>query len=201
MTATVLVVDDDPVQRRLLEAMVRRFGYEALVASSGEEALTILRSESGGGVDVLVKAVARLVANGLDLHLLLIGDALGTTDPTNAAALADLRRAVDVLGLQARVHWTGHCQPAEVAGWLRCLDVAVLPFADGASPRRTSILAAWANGVPVLTTTPASAAPKVATSAQSARLRPRTAGGTAALLPKDERTTPRSLSSAPDQPD
>jgi glycosyltransferase involved in cell wall biosynthesis len=89
--------------------------------------------------------------------LLLIGDALGTTDPTNAAALADLRRAVDVLGLQARVHWTGHCQPAEVAGWLRCLDVAVLPFADGASPRRTSILAAWANGVPVLTTTPASA--------------------------------------------
>jgi DNA-binding NtrC family response regulator len=54
MTATVLVVDDDPVQRRLLEAMVRRFGYEALVASSGEEALTILRSESGGGVDVLV---------------------------------------------------------------------------------------------------------------------------------------------------
>jgi glycosyltransferase involved in cell wall biosynthesis len=33
----------------------------------------------------------------------------------------------------------------------------VLPFADGASPRRTSILAAWANDVPVLTTTPASA--------------------------------------------
>jgi DNA-binding NtrC family response regulator len=54
MTATVLVVDDDPVQRRLLEAMVRRFGYEALVAASGEEALTILRSESGGGIDVVV---------------------------------------------------------------------------------------------------------------------------------------------------
>jgi DNA-binding NtrC family response regulator len=51
MTATVLVVDDDPVQRRLLEAMVRRFGYEARVAASGEEALATLRGE---GADVVV---------------------------------------------------------------------------------------------------------------------------------------------------
>jgi len=51
MTATVLVVDDDPVQRRLLEAMVRRFGYEARVAASGGEALEVLRAES---VDVVV---------------------------------------------------------------------------------------------------------------------------------------------------
>ena len=27
MSDTVLIVDDDPVQRRLLEAMVQRFGY------------------------------------------------------------------------------------------------------------------------------------------------------------------------------
>ena len=30
--AAILIVDDDPVQRRLLEAMVRRFGYEAITA-------------------------------------------------------------------------------------------------------------------------------------------------------------------------
>ncbi len=27
MISTILIADDDPVQRRLLEAMVRRFGY------------------------------------------------------------------------------------------------------------------------------------------------------------------------------
>ena len=32
MSQTVLIVDDDPVQRRLLESMVQRFGYQALVA-------------------------------------------------------------------------------------------------------------------------------------------------------------------------
>ena len=30
MSPVVLIVDDDPVQRRLLEAMVERFGYRPL---------------------------------------------------------------------------------------------------------------------------------------------------------------------------
>ena len=30
MTATVLVVDDDPVQRRLLDAMLKRSGYDVV---------------------------------------------------------------------------------------------------------------------------------------------------------------------------
>ena len=29
MAALILIVDDDPIQRRLLEAMARRFGYES----------------------------------------------------------------------------------------------------------------------------------------------------------------------------
>ncbi len=43
MSGTILIVDDDPVQRRLLEAMVRRFGYEPVLAESGEAALSLLR--------------------------------------------------------------------------------------------------------------------------------------------------------------
>lgn len=54
MTTTVLIVDDDPVQRRLLEAMVRRFGFEPVLADGGEAALTLLRSEMGERVDVVV---------------------------------------------------------------------------------------------------------------------------------------------------
>src|SRR5665647_3087449 len=39
MSQTVLIVDDDPVQRRLLEAMVQRFGHQALVAEGGDQGL------------------------------------------------------------------------------------------------------------------------------------------------------------------
>ena len=42
MTATILIVDDDPVQRRLLEATVRRFGYEPEVVDGGAAALARL---------------------------------------------------------------------------------------------------------------------------------------------------------------
>jgi DNA-binding NtrC family response regulator len=42
MPEVVLIVDDDPVQRRLLEAMVQRFGYEAVVVEGGDAALKLL---------------------------------------------------------------------------------------------------------------------------------------------------------------
>jgi DNA-binding NtrC family response regulator len=42
VTERVLIVDDDPVHRRLIENMVSRFGYEAVTASGGEAALALL---------------------------------------------------------------------------------------------------------------------------------------------------------------
>jgi DNA-binding NtrC family response regulator len=63
MSGTILVVDDDPVQRRLLEAMVRRFGYEPIIAESGDQALSILRAPDGERIDI---AVVDLVMPDLD---------------------------------------------------------------------------------------------------------------------------------------
>jgi DNA-binding NtrC family response regulator len=63
MSQTVLIVDDDPVQRRLLEAMVRRFGYEAHVLDGGEEAVALLGSSEGARFDL---AILDLVMPGLD---------------------------------------------------------------------------------------------------------------------------------------
>ncbi|GJE03051.1 sigma-54-dependent transcriptional regulator [Methylobacterium isbiliense] len=53
MTTTVLIVDDDPVQRRLAEAMVRRLGFEAVVAEGGEAGLSLLRTPDPG-IDVVL---------------------------------------------------------------------------------------------------------------------------------------------------
>ncbi|HEY1475565.1 MAG TPA: sigma-54 dependent transcriptional regulator [Pseudolabrys sp.] len=61
MSETVLIVDDDPVQRRLLEAMVQRFGYQALVAEGGDAALALL-----GGTQRIDAAVLDLVMPDLD---------------------------------------------------------------------------------------------------------------------------------------
>ena len=52
MSQTVLIVDDDPVQRRLLEATVRRLGYGTVLAENGESGVAILKS--GEPVDLLI---------------------------------------------------------------------------------------------------------------------------------------------------
>ena len=51
---TIFLVDDDPVQRRLLEAMVRRFGYEPVIAADGAEALACLTGSRASDIDVVV---------------------------------------------------------------------------------------------------------------------------------------------------
>jgi DNA-binding NtrC family response regulator len=53
MSERVLIVDDDPVQRRLLESMVTRFGYEPVTAEGGNAALSLLAAD-GPGIDALV---------------------------------------------------------------------------------------------------------------------------------------------------
>ena len=53
MTATVLIADDDPVQRRLLEAIIRRFGYQVETVDGGEAALARLASHAPP-IDLLI---------------------------------------------------------------------------------------------------------------------------------------------------
>ena len=54
MTALILIVDDDPIQRRLLEAMARRFGYDAECVESGEAALKRLEASDRPPIDLLI---------------------------------------------------------------------------------------------------------------------------------------------------
>jgi DNA-binding NtrC family response regulator len=52
MAKTVLVVDDDPTQRRLAQAVLEREGYAVVHAESGGEAID--RLTKGGGADVVL---------------------------------------------------------------------------------------------------------------------------------------------------
>src|SRR6516165_4877263 len=54
MSERVLIVDDDPVQRRLLDNMLRRTGYEPLAAEGGDAAVALLTGEEGGQIDAVV---------------------------------------------------------------------------------------------------------------------------------------------------
>jgi DNA-binding NtrC family response regulator len=50
----ILIVDDDPVQRRLLENMLQKLGYEAVVLDNGEAALALLSSSENGRIDCMI---------------------------------------------------------------------------------------------------------------------------------------------------
>src|SRR5262245_38920445 len=54
MSERILIVDDDPVQRRLLDNMVRRFGYEPLLAEGGDAATAMLTGAEAARVDAVV---------------------------------------------------------------------------------------------------------------------------------------------------
>jgi DNA-binding NtrC family response regulator len=52
--ARILIVDDDPVQRRLLDNMVQKFGYEAVLADGGQAACTVLTGANPERIDCVI---------------------------------------------------------------------------------------------------------------------------------------------------
>jgi glycosyltransferase involved in cell wall biosynthesis len=106
------------------------------------------------GARSIVGALDRLVSQGRDARLVMLGGRLGASDATNAEYLSRFETDLERHGLAVRVLWTGHVPSAEVSAWFHAADVAVLPYEDGASFRRGSLLAALAHGAPVVTTIP-----------------------------------------------
>ena len=60
---SLLIVDDDPAQRRILEETVKRLGFETKTASSGEQALQILDGPTGADIGLVL---LDLVMDGVD---------------------------------------------------------------------------------------------------------------------------------------
>ncbi|MBK7897710.1 MAG: glycosyltransferase family 4 protein [Anaerolineaceae bacterium] len=111
------------------------------------------------GADTLIEALA-----GLDgrFHLIFIGGQTGASDGANNQAFLDgLKAQIEALGVADRVHWTGFLSDARVSAHLQAADLLVMPYRDGASLRRGTLMAALAHGRPLITTAPTAPTPQL----------------------------------------
>lgn len=106
------------------------------------------------GLDVLVESLAQLRAAGIPARLLIIGGTTGENDPTNIAYSDSIEVQIRQLGLTDAVTYTGYLDDQAVGAYLTACDVIALPFRDGASYRRGSLMAALEYGAALVTTTP-----------------------------------------------
>lgn len=109
------------------------------------------------GAETLLSAIARLDDNH---HVVFIGGQLGASDATNNATyLNQLRQMIKSLGIEDRVHWTGYLSENRVSTFMYATDMMVMPYRDGASLRRGTLMAALAHGRPLISTWPIGATP------------------------------------------
>jgi glycosyltransferase involved in cell wall biosynthesis len=128
----------------------RRWGVE------GDETLLCyfgFLNESKGG-ETLLRALHELLAAGEKVKLLMIGGKLGSSDPTNRAYLERIESLIAELGLEDSVAWTDYVEGSEVSASFWASDICVLPYQDGVSFRRGTLMAALAHGMPIVSTQP-----------------------------------------------
>jgi glycosyltransferase involved in cell wall biosynthesis len=106
------------------------------------------------GGEVLMQALRLLLDRRLPVRLILVGGRTGTSDPTNAAYAAQVEALIDVLDLKEHVSATGYLDAIGASRALSACDVMALPYVDGASMRRGSLMAAIAHGRAIVTTEP-----------------------------------------------
>jgi glycosyltransferase involved in cell wall biosynthesis len=85
----------------------------------------------------IVEASATLAESGRQVILMNLG--------------SDVPRLTGV-GPEVIVHAPGDLSGDQVAGWLSAADIYLAPFADGASTRRTTLMAAMQHGLPIVAT-------------------------------------------------
>jgi glycosyltransferase involved in cell wall biosynthesis len=117
-------------------------------------------NRSKGGL-TLIRTLDRLVADHPRAQLLMIGERVGASDPTNFAYLQEVEALVAERGLAERVQWTGRQDDADVAADLNACDVLLMPYEDGASLRRGTLMAGLVNGCAIVTTTPLAPLPEL----------------------------------------
>ncbi len=103
--ATILIADDDAVQRRLVENMVQRCGYEAVTVDSGDGALAHLIDPDTKPIDAMVLDLVMPGLDGMgvlekirDLGLDLAGDRADRPRRYRQCGVRDARRRAGFRG-------------------------------------------------------------------------------------------------------
>jgi glycosyltransferase involved in cell wall biosynthesis len=115
---------------------------------------------SKGGL-TLIAALATLRERGVPAHLVMIGGRAGASDPGDQAYAEQVDALIDAHGLDPYIMWTGFVADEAVSGYLLASDVTALPYEDGVSLRRGSLMAALAHGRAVVSTHPRAAEPEL----------------------------------------
>jgi glycosyltransferase involved in cell wall biosynthesis len=135
-------------------ARIDRVQARARLGAAGERRVllgVVAQLSPWKGQDTAIEALALLLAEGVDAHLLLIGSAKFVARATrfdNQAYVADLRRRIAAAGLEDRVSWLG--ERDDVPELVRALDVLLLPSRE--EPFGRALIEAMALEVPVLAT-------------------------------------------------
>lgn len=144
-----------PIGSNIAPRTVIKESWRAQAGATDDDYLTayfglVNRSK---GLETLLEAVAQL--RDLPLRLVLIGAVAGSSDPTNATYMNEIDALSERLELAPFIHRTGYLEDAAVSDYLAAADVVALPFRDGASYRRGTLIAAIQHGCAVVTTQPA----------------------------------------------
>jgi glycosyltransferase involved in cell wall biosynthesis len=105
------------------------------------------------GLELLIGAFERVLEARPSSRLLLLGGRAGASDPGDRVTALRIQPALDRLG--DRVIQPGFLPSNGLSAYLLAGDVALLPYADGASARRGSLLACAVHGLPIVSTQPA----------------------------------------------
>ncbi|MEQ8677442.1 MAG: glycosyltransferase family 4 protein [Aggregatilineales bacterium] len=107
------------------------------------------------GIEILLEDMAVIRQHyQYPLKLVMIGGKTGYSDPSNADYADEIDSKIQRLQLEDSIIWTGYVDDTEVSAHLIASDVVVLPFKDGASYRRGSLMAAIHHGCAIITTAP-----------------------------------------------
>jgi glycosyltransferase involved in cell wall biosynthesis len=104
------------------------------------------------GADYLVQAMAKLDR---DIHAVFIGGRTGSSDSeNNQRFVASVEAQARELDVEQRLHWTGYMPDRDISRLLQAVDLIVLPYRDGVSLRRGTLMAALAHGCAIVSSKP-----------------------------------------------
>jgi len=134
-----------------------RAGFRRALGLSPDELAVVYFGllNASKGLDLLVSTFERILSHRPHARLWLLGGPAGASDPTDVVTGTRLSAQIQRLG--PGVLRTGWLPPHDLSAHLLAGDVALLPYADGASARRGSLLACAEHGLPIVSTRPAGA--------------------------------------------